>query len=74
MKAWSNSRAIPSTTNIVTAGNPLVPIGDSDAENAGHLHLNTIPLNRDYSDGSTTWNGNPLQFIAYNKTVMRIRG
>ncbi len=52
------------TTNIVTSGNPLVPLGTS-ATTGAHLHLNTIPLNKNHSTGSTYHNSNPLQFINY---------
>lgn len=55
------------TSNVVTAGNPLVPLGESAARGAAHLHLNTVPLVRNYSDGATTYNSNPLQYIDYNK-------
>ncbi len=53
--------------NIVSAGNPLVPLGESAANGAAHLHLNTIPLNKDHSTGATTYNSNPLQYIDYDK-------
>ncbi len=55
------------TTTTVNAGNPLVPLGESAANGAAHLHLNTIPLNKDHSTGATTYNSNPLQYIDYDK-------
>ncbi len=55
------------TTTTVNAGDPLVPLGESAANGAAHLHLNTIPLNKDHSTGATTYNSNPLQYIDYDK-------
>lgn len=60
------------TTTEVNSGDPLVPLGESDAEDAAHLHLNTIPLSENHSTGSTYHNCNPLQYINYeapDKTI-----
>ena len=53
------------TTIDVTQYDGLVPLGDASASGQAHLHLNTIPLNKDYSTGSTTWGSNPLQYLEY---------
>lgn len=53
-------------SNQVTAGEPLVPLGNSSTTGA-HLHLNTIPEVETSSTGTSFYNSNPLQFIDYPK-------
>ncbi len=57
------------TTNKITAGHPIVPLGESSAKDAAHLHLNTIPTSYDYSTGTgiDTYGSNPLAYINYDK-------
>ena len=58
-------------TNKIIEGDPICPIGTSSTAGA-HLHLNTIPLNKDKSTGKTYYNSNPLQYINYKDTSYTI--
>ena len=60
-------------TSQITGGFPLVPLGDADAKNQAHLHLNTVPINESFSTPSTFYASNPLQYINYAGTLYDLR-
>lgn len=61
------------TSVNVREGSPLVPLGESSAENQAHLHLNTIPLTNNFSTGVTIYNSNPLQYVNYPNIEYEIK-
>lgn len=61
------------TTNQVTMGYPLVPLGDADAKDMAHLHLNTVPVINSYSTPSTFYASSPLQYINYDQTTYELK-
>jgi hypothetical protein len=65
------SQQIP-VTNIINVGDPIGVIGTSGNVGA-HLHLNSIPDNKNIYDTNDGWNKNPLQFVGFEDPEYTLR-